>query len=105
MNLKDKLRSDSFPLGLFLGLAVPVVLFAILFGVLLVMAHTSPDMLIRNPNLYKSLVPKFILIAILPSVFMMRHYLLNLKYDKTGRGILVATLILGVAFVIAQFAL
>lgn len=105
MNLKDKLRSDSFSLGVILGLAVPVVLFAILIGVLLVLVHTNPDMLIRNPKLYKTLIPKFILIAMLPSIFMMRHYLLNLKYDKTGRGILVATLILGVAFVITQFAL
>ena len=105
MNLKDKLRSDSLSIGVILGLLVPVLLFAILLGVLLILVHANPDMLIRNPKIYKSLVPKFILIAMLPSIFMLRHYLLNLKYVKTGRGILIATLILCVAFVITQFAL
>jgi len=105
MNLRDKLRKDSFGLGVILGLALPIVLFAIMFGVLLIMVHVRPDMLMRSPDLYKNVVPKLILIAMLPSIFLMRHYLLNLKYDKTGRGILTATLILAVAFVVTQFAL
>lgn len=105
MNLKDKLRSDSYALGVITGIVVPIVLFVILMGGLMLLVHAKPDMTLRNPNLYKVLIPKFILIAMLPSVFIMRHYLLNLKYDKTGRGILISTFLLSIVFVIVQFTL
>lgn len=105
MNLKDKLRSDSYALGVITGIVVPIVLFVILMGGLMLLVHAKPDMTLRSPNLYKVLIPKFILIAMLPSVFIMRHYLLNLKYDKTGRGILISTFLLGIVFVIVQFTL
>lgn len=101
----DKLRKDSYVLGILMGLLVPVVLFGILFGVLVILVHSYPDMLVNNPNLYKTLIPKFILISIIPSLFILRHYLLNLKYDKTGRGILISTFILALVFVIVQFTL
>jgi heme/copper-type cytochrome/quinol oxidase subunit 3 len=32
----------------------------------------------------------------------MRYYLLKLKYDKTGRGILAITFVLGIAFFIVE---
>ena len=102
MNLKDRLRKDSFGLGVILGLAVPIILFAIMFGVLLLLVHARPDMLMRSPGLYKNVVPKLILIAMLPSIFLMRHYLLNLKYDKTGRGILTATLAPMTAYILTK---
>ncbi len=101
----DKLRKDSYVLGILMGLLVPVVLFGILFGVLVILIHSYPDMLVNNPNLYKTLIPKFILISIIPSLFILRHYLLNLKFDKTGRGILISTFILALVFVIVQFTL
>lgn len=105
MNLKDRLRSDSYSMGLLLGFIVPIVLFAILFGGMMVLEHYNEFMLMRNPDLNHKMVPKLILVAILPSVFIMRHYLLNLKYDKTGRGILIATFVISIAFVITQFTL
>lgn len=105
MNWKDKLRSDSYALGVTTGIVLPAIIFGILFGGLLLLVHAKPDMLYNSPNLYKTLVPKLILIAMIPSVFIMRHYLLNLKYDKTGKGILISTFLLGIVFVIVQFAL
>lgn len=88
-----------------MGILVPAVLFGILFGVLSILVHSYPDMLVNNPKLYKTIIPKLILISLIPSLFILRHYLLNLKYDKTGRGIVVSTFICGVVFVITQFAL
>lgn len=105
MKLKDRLRSDSYAMGLILGFAIPIVLFAILFGGMLLLEHFNEFMLMRNPGLNHKMVPKLILVAILPSIFIMRHYLLNLKYDKTGRGILIATFVISIVFVITQFAL
>jgi len=88
-----------------MGILVPVVLFGILFGVLSILVHSYPDMLVNNPKLYKTIIPKLILISLIPSLFILRHYLLNLKYDKTGRGIVVSTFVCGIIFVITQFAL
>lgn len=105
MKLKDKLRSDSYALGICSGLLIPIVLFGILFGILLILVNQRPDMLLRVPNLYKNLVPKMILLSILPSVFLMRYYLLKLKFDKTGRGILISAFLLGIVFLIVQFTL
>ena len=62
-------------------------------------------LLVEYPHLMKTLIPKFILISLIPSLFILRYYLLNLKYDKTGRGIVISTFVLGLVFVIVQFAL
>lgn len=101
----DKLRKDSYVMGVLMGVLIPAVLFALLFGILILLVHFYPNMLVNNPNLYKTIIPKFILISMIPSVFILRHYLLNLKYDKTGRGILISTFVLGLVFVIVQFSL
>ena len=101
----DKLRKDSYVLGGVMGIVIPVVLFGILMGVLALLVHLKPDMLFNNPNLYKVLIPKIILVSMIPSVFILRYYLLKLKYDKTGRGIVAATFLLGIVFVIVQFTL
>lgn len=99
------LRKDTYTMGVVLGLLIPAVLFGIMFGVLAWMVHANPDMLINKPNLYKTIVPKFILISIIPSLLLLRYYLLKLKYDKTGRGLVISTFVLGLVFVIVQFSL
>lgn len=101
----DFLRKDTYAMGLVIGIVVPAILFAILFGVLIALVHIKPDMLTNNPTLYKTIVPKLILISMIPSLFILRHYLLNLKYDKTGRGLIISTFLLGLVFVAVQFSL
>ena len=75
----DKLRKDSYVLGGLIGILLPAILFGILFGILAILVHTHPDMLVNNPKLYKTIVPKLILISLIPSLFILRHYLLNMK--------------------------
>lgn len=101
----DKLRKDSFVLGTAMGVVIPAVLFGILMGILVLLVHFKPDMLFNNPNLYKILIPKILLVSMIPSVFILRYYLLKLKYDKTGRGLVAATFFLGIVFVVIQFTL
>ncbi|MCR4680591.1 MAG: hypothetical protein K5636_03140 [Bacteroidales bacterium] len=101
----DFLRKDSYAMGIVLGILIPVILFGILFAVLAILVHARPEMLVNNPTLYKTIVPKLILISMIPSLLILRHYLLKLKYDKTGRGIIISTFVLGLVFVIVQFAL
>ena len=92
----DKLRQDSFWMGLILGLLVP----AIIFGVLTLIVYFLPQA-IKVANVFT--LERLILISIIPNVLLLRYYLLKLKYDLTGRGILAITFIIGIIFVIIEF--
>lgn len=95
----EKLRRDSIGMGIAMGIIVPGILFGILYAVLVILQHHNPALPM------KTLIPKIILISIIPSLFILRYYLLKLKYDRTGRGIVIATFALALVFVIVQFAL
>ncbi|MCR4964076.1 MAG: hypothetical protein K6A41_00300 [Bacteroidales bacterium] len=101
----NKLRKDSYVIGILMGVIVPAICFGILYCILALLIHFKPDMLVNKPNLMKTILPKFVLIGIIPSVLLLRYYLLNLKYDKTGRGILISTFVIGIIFAILQFTL
>lgn len=99
------LRKDSIGMGVVIGFVAPAVLFGILFAIFAVLVKANPDMLVNNPSLQRTIIPKLILISLIPSLLILRHYLLKLKYDKTGRGIIISTFVLGLVFVIVQFSL
>ena len=103
--MMEILRRDSYGVGVVLGLLVPAVLFGILYGIYMLVVKANPQILVNKPNLTHVLIPDFILIALIPNVFIMRHYLLKLKFDKTGRGILAITFLWAIVFVAAQFLL
>lgn len=101
--MMEKLRRDSYVVGGALGILIPAVLFGILFGIFAIVLHFNPQMLVNKPNLIKVLTPDFILLAMIPNVLLLRYYLLKLKFDKTGRGIIGATLVWAIVFLAAQF--
>lgn len=103
--MMDKLRRDSFAVGIVLGIVLPLVLFGIIYGIYALICHANPQMLVRNPDLTKDLIPKFILLALIPNIFTLRYYLLKLKFDKTGRGILGVTFVWAIVFLAVQFLL
>lgn len=95
------LRKDSIGMGLLIGLIVPAATFGVIYGVVaLVLSLTG-----RQPTeiIDIDMVQKFILLSLIPSVFTLRHYLLKLKYDRTGRGILLVTFLIAILFAILEF--
>ena len=97
----EKLRRDSWTMGIILGICVPALTFGILYGlVYLVLTAFGKPLDILNLDLIK----KFILLSIVPSVFIIRYYLLKLKYDLTGRGILLMTFLIAIGFAVLEFA-
>lgn len=99
-NLIEKLRRDSWLMGILLGSIVPALTFGVVYGlVALVLFLFGKPM----DTLSLDLVKKCILLSIVPSVFVMRYYLLKLKYDLTGRGILLVTFVIAIGFTILQF--
>ena len=103
--MMDKLRRDSYAVGIILGIVIPAVLFGILYGIFALVVHFNPQMLVNKPNLKEVVIPDFILLAMIPNLLLLRYYLLKLKFDKSGRGILIATFFWAIVFLGTQFLL
>ncbi len=78
-------KKNSTIFGTFLGLVVPAIAFALFYGL---------NKLITK-NLHRSMFtqPTLLVISIFINVLVFRYYMLKLKMDLTGRGILLATFI------------
>ncbi|SRR5574344_305822 len=100
--LIEKLRRDSLWMGILIGVGVPAILFGIIYGViaLILLASSKPIDVLELVS-----AQKIILLSIIPNVFILRYYLLKLKFDLTGRGILLVTFIIGILFAILEFTL
>jgi len=82
------LKKDSFILGIAAGTILPLVIYAILYFV--------ADSFKILPHLKDSSLQ---LIAIFINMFLLRYYLLKVKYDKTGRGVMLATFVLAMIYI------
>jgi hypothetical protein len=94
----EKFRRDNIWMGLLIGLFVPAALFGILYGIIAIIEHFTGNIAFVS-------IQKVLLLSIVPNLFLLRYYLLKLKYDLTGRGILAMTFILGILFIILEFTI
>ena len=92
----DKLRQDSFWMGLLLGSLIPALIFGLLELIICFLPYQ-----IKDANVFT--LQRLILISIIPNLLLLRYYLVKLKYDLTGRGILFITFIIGIIFVAIEF--
>lgn len=83
-------KKDSLILGIIMGIVFPTLLFALLYFLSRIFAPADRDYLVRLSTI--------ILISIFPNLFTLRYYLVNLKLDKTGRGILLVTFVFAIAY-------
>ena len=88
----EKLKSDQLWLGIVLGILLPVLVFGILFLIAKCCAPVGKELLIPMSTL--------LLVSIFTNLFTMRYYLVKLKYDRTGRGILLVTFLMAIAYFI-----
>ncbi len=87
------LKKDSFWLGILLGLVLPGILYLILHYI-----NISIENKVSNrPYLTDSMVQ---ILSLIINLLMIRYYLITLKADKTGRGILLVTFVAGILFFI-----
>lgn len=86
----ERLRRDSMYLGLVIGIFFPAILFGILYGISEIFAPEGKEYLIKLPTL--------MLVSIFPNLFTLRYYLKKLKYDRTGRGILLVTFVYAILY-------
>ena len=90
----NKFKKDSMILGVIMGLVLPVIFYAILFSLFFIIREIfSLGSFITNN--------KIMLIAIFINLFSLRYYFVTLKFDQSGKGILLVTFI----YIVAYFAI
>jgi hypothetical protein len=78
------LKKDNWWLGIGLGAALPAIFYVLILFILR-QAGTTPagDYLLKPSTA--------MLLALFSNFIVFRYYMVNLKYDLTGRGILLVT--------------
>lgn len=92
------MKKDNWILGIALGAIVPLAIYGI---ILFVMKNWGTIDEVRE--LYYMRKSTMQLVGIFCNMFTFRYYMVNLKLDKTGRGILLATFIYAGIFVYLHF--
>jgi hypothetical protein len=89
------LKKDSYLLGGIMGIIIPAALWGIL--------HTINSSISTAPG---SIKPAYFtdfmvqIVSLVPNILLLRYYLINLKADKTGRGILAVTFVIAIVLFI-----
>ncbi len=93
------LKKDNWTLGIALGFLLPLAVYAIVFFGMRKWGAIDDSMgeyFLNDATMQ--------LIAIFANMFTFRYYMVNLKYDKTGRGILLTTFIYAGIFLVQHVA-
>ena len=84
-------KKNNWLLGIIIGITVPAIILVVLYGVFYFFGTAyHKDLLLKPEN-----IP---LVAIFFNMILFRYYMVNLKYDKTGRGILAITIFFAIFF-------
>ncbi|MCD4694943.1 MAG: hypothetical protein K8S16_01785 [Bacteroidales bacterium] len=78
------LKKDHYIFGLGIGILTPIVLFGLIFLINYILFQ------IDVARYYLDL-QTHVLVSLFGNLLPIRYYFVNLKYDKTGRGILLVT--------------
>jgi hypothetical protein len=82
---------NSMWFGILIGILMPLMVYALLHGALYLYRQLSGPELIFDESLLQLISPVI-------NLFFIRYYFINKKYDETGRGLLLVTLIYVVAY-------
>lgn len=85
------LKRDNTLLGILVGIVVPSLVFALAYGINLI-AMNALDKETGVP------IYTLFIVAIFSNMFLIRYYLVRMKYDNTGRGMLLVTFIAAIVF-------
>ncbi|MFP4472081.1 MAG: hypothetical protein ACLFPE_15470 [Bacteroidales bacterium] len=91
---KKALKKNSYAFGAFLAVVSPVVFLFIIYWLFAFFSSFA--------NLRPYGIEKFYLLAISINLLLMRYYLVNAKFVKTGKSILAVTFIFMIFFFVFQ---
>lgn len=84
-------KKNNFIFGLALGILSPVPVYGVFWGI---------DLLLKTTGVWNGLAQpqNLFLLSLIGNLILMRIYFINMKYDKTAKGILLISFILGLTF-------
>lgn len=85
------IKRDSYILGAILGIIIPLLIYAMFTGIVILAEEQFSKITFQRS-------PVIEMFSIAGNLIIMRYYFVNLKHDKTGRGILMVTFFLIIAF-------
>jgi len=85
------IKKDHHVFGVTVGILVPIILFGVIYLINLFLV------VIEVAEFYLEF-KTHILISIFGNLLPIRYYFVNLKFDKTGRGVLLVTFVLVLIF-------
>ncbi|MBE0660855.1 MAG: hypothetical protein IH597_00155 [Bacteroidales bacterium] len=88
--IKEFLKKDNLAFGLVLAFAISVAIYASLWGLAQVFQEAFSSHYLRKQVLA--------MISIFANLFPFRFYMLKLKLDKTGRGVLAAMFVMTILY-------
>ncbi len=88
------LKRDSWVIGLLMGLVIPIISYGILISIDVLLFNILGIHLTREHHL-------LYLLSLIGNLFPIRHYLVSLKFEKSGFGVLIST----IAIVLVYFFL
>ncbi len=85
------LNKDRWVLGIVIGILLPMMMYGIVLMILIPHGNVENLIYLDRPK-----VPA--LVAIFSNLLPFRYYMVNKKYDRTGRGVLLVTFIMVLLF-------
>ncbi|MDY0216391.1 MAG: hypothetical protein RBS19_05495 [Bacteroidales bacterium] len=82
--------------NIFLGIGLGILLPSVLYGLFWIIFHVILANITADKEIIKTSTVQ--LICIFSNLATIRYYLLRLKFDRTGRGILLSTMILAIVY-------
>ena len=85
---------NSLWLGIVIGIAMPLILYGLMYLVLLLYNYYAAVDVMPNKTMLQVIAP-------VANLFFIRYYFVTKKYEDTGRGVLLVTFV----YVISYFAI
>lgn len=85
------LKKDHFVLGSLLGIFLPMIMMGFIYGI-------NYLLIILNIVTFYMDIQTAVLVSLGANMLPIRYYFVNLKFDKTGRGILFFTFVMILLF-------
>ena len=93
--MKEFFRRDNFWLGIGIAVLLPILTWLLLQGITNIFASSGGDLFQKSTDQ---------LLAICANLLPFRYYLVKLKADKTGKGILLVTFIMAMVYFYINWA-
>jgi hypothetical protein len=91
----QNLKKDNFIFGAILGICIPLILYSLILLINFILVQLGITQVYLDRKIH-------VLISITGNLLPIRYYFVTLKYDKTGRGVLLITFILMMLFFVLK---